>query len=219
MTPSITASEVLDRLASQKPASLFGLPKSFGIYALWDHEGAIRYIGATPRMTEGFNIRVGNKHVTGTEGRSHKFSHVYCVGRMWRFCRKLHPDSAGQAENLLDAKAAKRLRTLFIRRHCAATYVEIRHNQINENYFSFLTDLERAVYEVAPASMSQWAGVKCPQVSEPATLVEDLLKLHPYLRDPVERQRNIFRQHVAPVLQRYGLQEPLRGTSGSPHEP
>jgi hypothetical protein len=102
-------SDVIFLLTQSKPVSSIKLPQSFGIYALWDHFGLIRYIGCTPKATESLNSRVANKHVTGSEGRSHKLSHAYCVGRMWRYCSKLHDLLAASGEDKADAKIAKYL--------------------------------------------------------------------------------------------------------------
>lgn len=82
------AGYILEMLQAE-PVDLKDLPEEFGIYALWDHDKQIRYIGSTPKATEGFRTRVCNKHSTGSEGRSHKFSQAYCTGRMWRHCKKL----------------------------------------------------------------------------------------------------------------------------------
>ena len=78
----MNASQIFNILSESRPVAPIALPETFGIYALWDHARHIRYIGCTPKATEGFNARVANKHVTGSEGRSHKFSHAYRVGRM-----------------------------------------------------------------------------------------------------------------------------------------
>lgn len=59
------------------------LPHDRGIYTLHDHTGTIRYTGITKSVDSGFYDRIHNRHVTGSEGRSHKFSHAYNTGRMW----------------------------------------------------------------------------------------------------------------------------------------
>lgn len=188
--------DIFRNLTSSEPKLLIGLPDSFGIYALWDHEGKIRYIGCTPKATEGFRIRVGNKHVTGSEGRSHKFSQAYCTGRMWRYCKKLDPESALRAQNSDDAKIAKKLRTLFIRKYCRITFVEIPNNGI-QNYFNYLTSLEAEVQSMAPESMREWEGVGFSPFAEPAELVEQLISENPSLRTAAERQNEIFARYVA----------------------
>jgi len=187
--------DIFRKLTYTEPKSLIGLPDSFGIYALWDHEGKIRYIGCTPKATEGFRVRVGNKHVTGSEGRSHKFSQAYCTGRMWRYCKKLDPESALRAQNSDDAKTAKELRTLFIRKHCRITYVEIPNNGL-QNYFSYLTSLESEVQNMAPASMRKWEGLGFSRFAEPLELVDKLLEENPILRTAATRQNEIFNRYV-----------------------
>ena len=188
--------EILENLKTSKPQSLKNLPGTFGIYALWDHDKNIRYIGCTPKATEGFNVRVGNKHVTGSEGSSHKFSQAYCTARMWRYCKKLDPSSALSAQDSNDAKLAKKLRTLFIRRHCRVTYVEISAEDGHGNYFSFLTNLESGVRALVPSSMQLWEGIRFSSMEEPTFLVNELLEENPLLKDAAERQAIIYREHV-----------------------
>jgi hypothetical protein len=193
----MNSSDIFKKLTTSKPQSLIGLPNSFGIYALWDHEDKIRYIGCTPKATEGFHIRVGNKHVTGSEGRSHKFSQAYCTGRMWRYCKKLDPESASFDQSPQDAKLAKKLRTEFIRKHCHITYVEIPKNNETVNYFSLLTSLEAQVQEMAPPVMRSWEGICFQPFQEPIDLVDSLLATMPHLGEAAERQSNVFNNHVA----------------------
>lgn len=188
-------SQILAELAESPPLRLGSLPKTFGMYALWDHSGAIRYIGCTPKATEGFDIRVGNKHVTGSEGRSHKFSHAYCVGRMWRFQDHLHPTICGSEQVESDAKLAKRLRTLFIREYCRVTLVEVPRIP-ERDYFGYLTGLEFDTKSLAPNDMKLWDGNKFIVGAEPTDLVEELLLRHPELREPCERQASIYRRYV-----------------------
>jgi hypothetical protein len=188
--------DIFSKLTSTEPKSLIGLPDSFGIYALWDHEGKIRYIGCTPKATEGFRVRVGNKHVTGSEGRSHKFSQAYCTGRMWRYCKKLDPESALSTQNSDNAKLAKKLRTLFIRKHCRITFVEIPNKGL-QNYFNYLTFLESDVQNMAPASMRKWEGVGFSPFTEPSKLVDELIEENPSLRSAADKQNEIFNRYVA----------------------
>jgi hypothetical protein len=187
--------EIFKKLTSSEPKPLMGLPDTFGIYALWDHEKQIRYIGCTPKATEGFRVRVGNKHITGSEGRSHKFSQAYCTGRMWRFCKKLDPEHALHAQDTDDAKLAKKLRTLFIRKHCGVTFVEIPKNDAT-NYFNDLTSLESQVQSMAPASMRAWEGVGFRPCVEPSSLVDLLIDENPNLRAAAESQQEVFNKHV-----------------------
>jgi hypothetical protein len=187
---------ILDSLKNNKPCLLNELPDAFGIYALWDHEGLIRYIGCTPKGTEGFRIRVANKHVTGSEGRSHKFSQAYCTGRMWRYCKNLHPFEAEQEQNKEDAKLAKKLRTIFIRRYCKVTYVEIPKHDVQGEYFNHLTALESQVQQMASPTMRAWEGVKFKSNSEPTALVDLLLTENPQLVEAVASQHLIYEKYV-----------------------
>jgi len=192
----MNSNEIFDILTTSEPQSLKDLPDSFGIYALWDHEKKIRYIGCTPKATTGFRNRVASRHVTGSEGRSHKFSQAYCTGRMWRYCKKLDPLSALGAQDTNNAKLAKKLRTAFIRKHCGVTYIEIPPNDSENDYFSRLTSLESQVQEMAPSSMRAWEGLGFKPESEPVELVDALLSDYPMLREAAERQAAIFAKHV-----------------------
>jgi hypothetical protein len=102
---------VLRSLITIDPVRLDALPREHGIYALHDHRGAIRYIGITEADKYGFHGRINNRHVSGSEGRSHKFSHAYNTGRMWR----------AKKDSRLDAMLAKHLRT---RLHQARRYAK-----------------------------------------------------------------------------------------------
>ena len=192
----MNSKEIFEALTMSEPQSLMGLPDSFGIYALWDHERNIRYIGCTPKATEGFRIRVGHKHITGSGGRSHKFSQAYCTGRMWRYCKKLSPASTLAAQDSNNAKLAKKLRTLFIRKHCRITYIEIPPNNLESDYFSRLTSLESQLQNMAPSSMRSWEGVSFKPESEPVELVDILLSDNRILRKAAESQAALFYKHV-----------------------
>ena len=76
--------QILQSLLEQAPVRLAELPNDHGVYGLVDHVGSIRYIGVTESPAMGFWRRIFQYHVTGSEGRSHKFSQAYNVGRMWR---------------------------------------------------------------------------------------------------------------------------------------
>ena len=150
---------ILDQLRDQAGVVLNELPSSSGIYALRDHLGTIRYIGIA--HTEGFRTRISNKHTSGSEDRSHKFSAAYNSGRMWR------DRHAGHGP---DAKVSKRLRIAFIRKHCTASYVPI------ENYGSKseLEAIEVAVQQLAEPDEIAWCRTfQC--VTEPEHLVDSLM--------------------------------------------
>jgi hypothetical protein len=129
LDPSATFRE----LSTSDPVRLHILPRDQGIYALHDHAGAIRYIGIT-KQDQGFFDRVNYKHVSGSEGRSHKFAHAYNTGRMWRSKKDHRPD----------AKLARLLRRTFIRRYCRATFVAVP-----PKLWSGLSTLETAVQAMA----------------------------------------------------------------------
>ncbi|MBZ0072963.1 MAG: hypothetical protein K8I04_14700 [Gammaproteobacteria bacterium] len=190
---------IFNQLTGSAPVALADLPEQFGLYALWDHSGQIRYIGCTPKATEGFRTRIFSKHATGSEGRSHKFTQAYCVGRMWRYCKRLHPAAAACAQSAADAAASKKLRNAFIRKFCGATFVVVPPSNNTSNYFFYLTALESQVQEMAPASMRAWEGIGFSTTGEPAELVEQLLTGFPCDTAAIERQNAIFRKYVLGV--------------------
>jgi hypothetical protein len=177
---------VLRELVSREPVRLGALPHDHGIYALHDHAGAIRYIGITKSIDSGFFDRIHNRHVTGSEGRSHKFSHAYNTGRMWRSKRDASPDAC----------LAKRLRAQFIRRYCRATFVGVPLSLHAE-----LPGLEKAVKALAPQGMDDWADTRTfvPEI-EPAELVDALLddlRFSPDQRAAIERQAALYAARLA----------------------
>lgn len=165
----LNAEDILERLTQQEPIRLEDLNDDHGIYALWDHERNIRYIGVTASEREGFKTRIYRKHVTGTEGRSHKFSQAYNVGRLWRGQRKDGRYSSA------DAKISKALRSAFCRKHCRATTVTVARPLQSDQYFAALEKIEAAVQELAPASMRRWEGTHFVGVQEPIVLVDALM--------------------------------------------
>jgi hypothetical protein len=179
-------SVVLRELTSREPSQLNALPGDHGIYALHDHTGVIRYIGITTSADSGFYDRIYNRHVTGSEGRSHKFSHAYNTGRMWRAKKDQRPD----------ARLAKRLRTEFIRRHCRATFVAVPLS-----FHSELPRLEIAVKALAPATMLDWGGKRgFVPLPEPTPLVDGLLD---ELHFSADQQASVERQAAlqsAPII-------------------
>ncbi|WP_342640177.1 hypothetical protein [Rhodoligotrophos ferricapiens] len=179
-------STVLRDLMRGEPVQLGTLPHDHGIYALHDHTGTIRYIGITKSIESGFFDRIHNRHVTGSEGRSHKFSHAYNTGRMWRVKRDVSPDAC----------LAKRLRTEFIRRRCRATFVTLP-----QSLWAELPRLEIAVQALAPRSMLDWGGKRgFAPLSEPTELVDALLddlRFTPDQRAAVERQAALHGARLA----------------------
>ncbi len=192
----VDSRSIFERLTRSEPINLADLPEEFGIYALWDHERQIRYIGSTPKATEGFRTRIYSKHATGSEGRSHKFTQAYCTGRMWRYCKKLDNPAAAREQSASDADAAKKLRNAFIRRHCGASYVTIPRSYLPEPYFANLTSLEFQLQAMAPSSMRAWEGIGFRPLPEPAPLVDRLLAELPHFAAGAERQQAIYKAHV-----------------------
>lgn len=164
-----SAEAIFQRLSTSAPICLNMLPNSHGIYALVDHAGAIRYIGVTASPSVGFHNRIFSRHVAGSEGRSHKFSHAYNTGRMWQAPGGYH----GQLE--ADAKLAKKIRAEFCRTYCKAVYVELPRDGFEEAYFHRLTRLEKLVQAMAPSDMRLWEGRNFPAVEEPSALLDQLL--------------------------------------------
>lgn len=182
---ALDPSVVLRKLMSGEPVRLGALPHDHGIYALHDHAETIRYIGITKSIDSGFYDRIHNRHVTGSEGRSHKFSHAYNTGRMWRAKKDRRPDAC----------LAKQLRTAFVRRHCRATFV-----MVPPSLWAELPRLEAEVQALASESMLDWGGRRSfTCLSEPKQLVDFLIEdLHfsPEQRAAVERQAVLFRTAV-----------------------
>jgi hypothetical protein len=153
--------DVFRELTSREPVALNVLPHDHGIYALYDHTGLIRYIGITRRDRYGLHGRIHGRHVGGSEGRSHKFSHAYNSGRMWR----------AKGDPSPDAQQSKALRMAFARRYCRAAFVVVPSTLSSD-----LAALELAVQALAPAGMLAWGSKRSfVPVPEPADLVDDLL--------------------------------------------
>src|SRR5665213_3594036 len=91
------AATFLVLLISKDLKSLDDLPEAQGIYALADHRGVLRYIGMTANET--FRQRIYGRHVTGSEGNSHKFACAYNVGLMWydKRCSEQNPQDGSLA--------------------------------------------------------------------------------------------------------------------------
>src|SRR6185437_10449117 len=90
--------ERLDHLTTQKLRKIDDLPDAIGLYGLADHIGDIHYIGIT--AAKSFADRIYQRHVNGSEERSHKLACNYNIGRMWR-------DRKCSAHVPHDAKIAK----------------------------------------------------------------------------------------------------------------
>jgi len=163
MERKINASTCLKILMSKELSPLEALPDAFGLYALADHLGNLHYIGMTAKP-KNFRDRIFQRHINGSEERSHKLACNYNVGRMWR--DRKHPEHNGA-----DAKQAKALRKEFIRRHCKVAYVELDLPQ-NE-----IAALEREVISLADPSIKDWNStrIRVSTFDEPIELVDALL--------------------------------------------
>ena len=185
---------VLDTLTSSEPVALEKLPDEHGVYALFDHTGQVRYFGVTAAADGGFRVRINNKHVTGSEGYSHKFSHAYNTGRMWR--------SRGPRalQDSRDAKAAKRLRATFCRRHCRAAYFSIRLSGTERDYFGELSALEKQIQSIVPPSLRRSEGLSFVAEDEPKGMVDALIDELGYsaeLREALARQAKLFARRAS----------------------
>ena len=176
-----TAAEVLEALKAALPRPTSEAPRDCrGIYGLFDHSGNFRYIGSTSAEDETFYKRIHQRHRTGSETSSHYFSRMYNTGRMWR----LRNDPVTKA----DGDIAKRLRNVFIERHCRAVWVPLPD-------YAPIADLEAEVIARAPAEMIAWNRRGMEAYEEPTTLVDTLIEslaLSPYERAAIGRQRERF---------------------------
>ena len=180
----VQPAHVLDRLRSCSGVRLEDLPGSSGIYALRDHTGAIRYLGLA--HSEGFRTRIRNKHVSGSEDRSHKFSAAYNAGRLWR---DRHAKDGG------DGSLAKRLRNCFILTHCTASVVEIT----DYGDKAALQQIEKQVISLASPAETVWNRAFVP-MSEPAELVDKLiheLRLSTDDCAALDRQKQRYKERAA----------------------
>ena len=185
---------ILQHLRNCEPRILSALPDEHGVYALCDHTGKIRYIGVTASIKIGFKNRICSYHVTGSEGRSHKFSHAYNTGRMWR-SRQNYP-----AQDPLDAKIAKDLRTQFCRKYCKAVYYKVPTSSSRSDYFRELTALEAQIHAIAPEKMRDWERLNFNEELEPTDLVDELLEGLRYGQnklDALQRQANLCQKLIA----------------------
>ncbi len=80
-----TAAEIMAMLRAATPRPTSEAPDDArGIYGLFDHTGAFRYIGSTSSASETFRKRIHQRHRTGSENSSHYFSRMHNTGRMRR---------------------------------------------------------------------------------------------------------------------------------------
>lgn len=176
-----TPTEILQQLMQADPRPTSEAPRDCrGIYGLFDHLGAFRYIGSTAAGGETFYKRIHHRHRTGSETSSHYFSRMYNTGRMSR----LRNDPATRA----DGDIAKSLRNAFIARHCRAVWVPLPDH-------AEIARLEAEVIAMAPAEMIAWNRRGMAVYDEPVDLLDALIEhlgLSPFERAALSRQRNRF---------------------------
>lgn len=156
---------------------LTDLPRRRGVYALIDHTGETKYIGKADRTN--FADRINNRHTTGSEANSHKFSHTYNTGRMWR----------AKNDDSDDARKVKSFRTAFIRHYCRARVFEIDADPL------VIEGVESQLRRIAPSDATEWNDKRVHTAIEPENLVNELLTLTksgPSLLAAMERQQRRF---------------------------
>lgn len=176
-----SAAEILDMLMRAKARPTAEAPRDArGIYGLYDHTGAFRYIGSTSSSAETFYKRIHQRHRTGSETHSHYFAHMYNTGRMW--VDRTDPDM------VQEMKIVRRLRQAFIQRHCGCTWVALPDH-------ADIPGLEAQVITIAPPDMVAWNRRGMAVYDEPVDLVDALiadLHLSPVERAALGRQRDRF---------------------------
>ncbi|WP_235857844.1 3'-5' exonuclease family protein [Marimonas lutisalis] len=194
-----TAAEILALLRAATPRPTSEAPRDArGIYGLFDHTGAFRYVGSTSSEAETFYKRIHRRHRTGSESTSHYFSRMYNTGRMWR----LRNDPATKA----DGDVAKKLRNAFIARYCAAVWVPLPDH-------ADISGLEAQVIALAPADMIAWNRRGMEAYEEPEALVDALIEeldLKPVELAAIGRQLARFREGT-PVGVPRGIKPALSG--------
>ncbi|MGE3244958.1 MAG: hypothetical protein AB7F96_12630 [Beijerinckiaceae bacterium] len=174
----MNAQSIFTLLSTQTPVITCDLPRTQrGIYGLIDHAGQLRYIGSTSAENENFRKRIHQRHRTGSEHVSHKFSAIYNCGRMWRDRNSQRHDA--------DAKISKDLRSAFIAKYCRAVYVPFVGTK------GEIEVLEYAVIALAPRENILWNGSKGLVYDEPVDLVDaliDELELATEDREALDRQ-------------------------------
>ncbi|MCV2893726.1 exonuclease domain-containing protein [Lentibacter sp. XHP0401] len=195
-----TAAEILQMLQQAKPRPTSDAPRDArGIYGLFDHTGAFRYIGSTSSEAETFYKRIHQRHRTGSETHSHYFARMYNTGRMW--VDRKDPNT------VQEMKIVRRLRQAFIGRYCGAVWVPLPDH-------APIAQLEAEVIALAPAEMIGWNRRGMDAYDEPVELVDALiesLSLSPFERAAIGRQESRFRG----VISVPSVNRTLSATSGS----
>lgn len=180
---TMTPHDLLSALHSSTPVPLDHLPSLSGIYALYDTDGIMRYIGST----QDFRDRIWSRHVTGTEGCGHKFStemnqHLFYVDRdtldhhRWR------------------ADAVREVRARFIRQHYRASFVPVVGTKAE------LEAIERAVHAIADPENILWNDRRTPSTRLKGGIVKlliDFMKTEavtPLQRGAMQTQAALWRK-------------------------
>ena len=179
---TITARDALDQLLSQNLRRLDDMPDAIGLYGLGDHKGKLHYFGRTD--SNSFRDRIWNRHITGSEGNSHKLACNYSVGRLWH-------DPKHSSTKVADGKIARRVRQALIRKYCGFVCLSLEMTK------SELHLLEKGVIELARPHIADWNGTRkrVSTFEEPTELVDEIirdLELNASQIEALERQRAIY---------------------------
>lgn len=155
----MTPENALAQLTTTRPLRLDALPVSPGLYALYDHERQIRYLGVTAKELK---ERILKRHVAG-DGNSHNFSSAYNAGRMWHDRKHANSDP-------LDGKIAKELRREFAKANCRASVLSLPG--WNEQS---LKRLEAELISIAPAHVLAWNNRRQLHPTEPTVALDAFL--------------------------------------------
>lgn len=156
-----TAPEILDLLKQARPRPTTEAPRNArGIYGLYDHTGAFRYIGSTSSLNQTLYERIHLRHRSGSETHSHYFAKMYNTGRMW--VDRTDP------ETVAEMKIVRRLRQAFIARYCGCTWVVLPDD-------AGITRLETEVIHLAPSGMIAWNRSGMATYDQPVDLVDALI--------------------------------------------
>jgi hypothetical protein len=180
---TLTAHDALGDLVSQPLRRLDDMPDAIGLYGLADHEDKLHYFGMTD--SDSFKDRIWNRHITGSEERSHKLACNYSVGRLWH--DRKHPGT-----NKHDGAIARRVRQAFIRKHCGFVCLPLKMTKGD------LYKLEKGVIDLAWPHVADWNKTRkrVATFEEPTELVDEIiheLQLDVSEIAALERQSALYR--------------------------
>ncbi|MCW2286756.1 hypothetical protein M2323_004546 [Rhodoblastus acidophilus] len=159
----LTPRHALDHLLSQPFRRLDDMPDAIGLYGLGDHSGVLHYVGMTD--SDSFRDRIWNRHIAGSEDRSHKLACNYSVGRLWH--DRKHPRA-----NERDGAIARRVRQAFIRKHCGFVCLPLKMPKDE------LRRLEKGVIDLAWPDIADWNKTRkrVAKFEEPFELVNEIIR-------------------------------------------